>query len=365
VHDARLSVPCATEPWQIHHVRPDGSFALHAEPDADTCMLAIEAERFAPHPRVRFEPGARDLVITLADGAGLAGSVLVPAGFPPQALRALVRFSGSTRTAQVGSDGRFALAGIAEELVAVEIQLLPGEFVVARVADVAARLDAAEHDARLAAIDLRDAVRMLRLGVLLADGTPARGGWARDLRAADSYGQTAFVIEGGAVELLLPAGPADVELCVPGQRLLRVDGVDADRTVVLEPAFEVRCELPADVPLPPGGGLQLTLMPLAWESVQNVSLWRGFETAGWWSPAFGDESTTFDERRELRVPIQQTGTHAVRFHVVTGKPDGGRMSFEIPARDGLQRIELDERSAGETVRVAPDAARYSERLGGG
>jgi hypothetical protein len=63
--------------------------------------------------------------------------------------------------------------------------------------------------------------------------------------------------------------------------------------------------------------------------------------------------------------VQQPGRHEVVFHVVYGSPDGGRMSFQIPASEETRYLELGERDAGAGFRVEPDERQYAERLKGG
>jgi len=268
------------------------------------------------------------------------------------------------REATLGADGAFQLAGLPPGASALSFQLAQGNLELVNVADVAVRDGETNRDPRLERVDLRSSVHRLSVRVHLPDGGPANAGWVRALEEhADEWNVAAFVIEGGLAQLLVHTWPADLVVNVPGFRVVRLAGVQADQEVTLEGAFEVRCELPPDVAFPAGASLQLTLTRAGSSAEgERLQLFRGTTQAGWWNAAFGDESNTFDERRALTLPIQELGTYEANFHVVYGKSGGARMSFDIPASAETRSLALDASAAGRTFRVVPDPAQYAERV---
>jgi len=345
----------------------DGRFAVHEEPPGGALRLLVDNDAYAPSEPVLFAPGARDVRVVLARGGALAGAVLFPEGLGPDAFRIVAALGpDGEREAAPGTDGAFQLAGLPPGTCALSFQLAQGQLELLNVADIVVRDGETTRDPRLERVDLRSAVHRLSVRVHLPDGGPANAGWVRALEAGQDRWQTAaFVLEGGVAQLLVHAWPADLVVNVPGFRVVRLEDVQSDQELTLEGGFEVRCELPADVPLPPGAKLQLTLARVGGSAEgERLQLFRGTAQAGWWSAAFGDESNTFDERRALTLAIQELGAYEATFHVVYGNATGGRMSFDIPASEATRLLDLAESAAGRTFRIAPDPAQYAERLAG-
>lgn len=345
-------------------VQEDGSFASYVEAPADEPLrLAVNSTAHEPFEALEFTPGTAGLEIVLRRGLSLRGSVRVPEGMSPLAIGVLARGAREIDRREIGveASGTFELTGLPPGTCDVEFLLRPTAESVLVVPGV--RVAEGESDPRLVDVDLTQLVRRVRLGVRAADGSPASGGWARLLRADDAQ-QVAFVIEAGVAELLLPAAGADVEVSVPGHRLLEVLGLVGDREVTLASSFRVQCELAPHVVLPPGGELQLRLMPVN-ATRTHCMLFRAHEQAGWFSSAFGSAQNSFDERRVIEVEIQSPGEHEVVFHLVHGRASGGRMSISLNAGGPNTRLVLDESSAGKTFLVEPDAEAYARRLGDG
>jgi len=343
-------------------VREDGRFAAYDEAPEEPLRLVFEAPEFQPVEPLEFTPGTTGLELVLRRGHALRGRVRVPAGMSPLAIGVAAQGPRASDRREVGvqASGEFALAGLAPGTCDVEFTLRPTGERVHVVPGV--RVAAGESDPRLADVDLTRFVRLVRLGVR-AVGGPAAGGWVRVLRA-EPAAQVAFVIEAGVAELLLPAAGADVEVNVPGHRLLEVPGLVADREVTLEASFRVQLELAPHVALPSGGSLQLRLVPAQAGDGFHCSLYRAHEQAGWFSPAFGNDENSFDARRVVEVEVQAPGEHEVVFHLVRGKANGSRLSVSLQAGGANTRLVLDESSAGRTFQVEPEAEDYARQLGG-
>jgi hypothetical protein len=346
-------------------VEADGSFAFYDNPPDSPLRLSVDTDEYQPLDPLPFVAGTSGLEIVLRRGVRLAGTVLAPEGMSPLAFEvtAVGANPRDQRGNGVDASGAFELTGLAPGTYDVEFALRPTSERLLVVPAVLAR-ENGEPDPRLAEVDLRALARRVRLGVHTADGAPAAGGWAHVLGDPDAQ-QVAFVIEGGEAELLVPAAGSDVELSVPGHRLLRLEGLAADREVRLDAAFRVRCELAPDVPLPQGGSLQLRLSPSGPDVLrEHYTLYRAHEQVGWFSAAFGDEGNTFDERRELAVFVQEPGTYDVTFHLVMGSEDGGSISYSVQTDRSCERITLAETSAGETFVLAPERDTYAQLLTG-
>ena len=348
-------------------IEQDGRFAVHEEPPGGALRLTVENDAFMPSAPVEFAPGARELVVVLQRGGALAGTVLFPEGLGSDAFRIVAALGpDGEREATLGADGAFQLAGLPPGTATLSFQLVQGRLELLNVADLAVQDGETNHDPRLERVDLRTAVHRLNVRVHLPDGSPANAGWVRALEEhGDEWNVAAFVLEGGAAQLLVHRWPADLVVNVPGFRVVRLADVQADQEVTLEAAFEVRCELPADVPLPASASLQLTLARVGGSAEgERLQLYRGTANAGWWNASFGDERNTFDERRALSLAIQEPGAYEATFHVVYGKEGGGRMSFDIPASEATRLLDLAASAAGRTFRVVPDPRQYAERLAG-
>jgi hypothetical protein len=371
VERAYTQGPGAEPTWNTAlwgNVEQDGSFVFREAPPAPELRLVVDSsEHLRPAP-IPFVPGTRDLEIVLVAGGALAGSIRVPEGVPASAFQLRASIPGhGPRTAFVEPDGSFVVRGLPAGSVDCAFLILAGSQELLEVQGVTVVDGETRRDPRLQEVDLAEGVRKLAVGVLLPDGSPAQSGWVRTL-GQERPGQTpaAFVIENGAAHVLGRRAPLDLEINVPGFRIVRLAGVERDQQVRLEPAFAVRLVLPADVPLPPAGSsLQVGLERQdegGTSAPGHLNLFRHGQSVGWWSPAFGDESNTFGEGREVLVTVQEPGRYEVRFHVVHGSPDGGRMSFNIPASEATRYLELDERAAGAGYRVEPDRKQYEQRL---
>jgi len=343
-------------------VRADGRFAAYDEAPAEPLRLALDSAEHQPLEPLEFTPGTAGLELVLRRGQALRGRVRVPEGMSPLAIGVVAQGAREVerREVQVQASGEFELTGLPPGSFELEFALRPtGERVLVLPG---VRVAAGENDPRLADVDLTQLVRLVRLGVRAADGAPAAGGWVRLLRA-DGGQQVAFVIEGGVAELLLPASGADVEVNVPGHSLLELPGLAADREVALAASFRVQLELAPHVALPPGGELQVRLVPAQAGGGSQCSLYRAHEQAGWFSTAFGNAQNSFDARRVLELEVQAPGEHEVVFHLVRGSTKG-RLSVTLRSAGPNTRLALDENSAGRTFQVEPEAEDYAQQLGG-
>lgn len=348
-------------------VAADGSFAFYDDPPGVPLRLAPESNAFQPIEPIPFVPGTSNLEIHLREGVTLRGNVLLPAGLPPQAIG--ITASGaeerSRRSTAASGAGVFELSGLAPGSYDVEFSLRPTAESLLVIPGVVARAGDGQ-DPRLVDVDLTALARRVRLGVLASDGTGAQGGWVHVLQSPGGQ-EIAFVIEAGVAELLVPAAGSDVEVSVPGHRLLRIDDLATDREVRLEPAFRVQCELAPEVELPASGSLQLRLLPTspAGNASSNYTLYRGHEQVGWFSTAFGNDENSFSsERRTLEFVVPSLGTYEVVFHLVRGSESGGRISFSLAAAGANARLTLDESSAGATFTVEPEPTEYAQKLAG-
>jgi hypothetical protein len=139
---------------------------------------------------------------------------------------------------------------------------------------------------------------------------------------------------------------------VPGYRSVLLEGVESDREVVLEEAFEVHFVLPPDVPLPESGSLRFGLTR---DDDSSTTFFRGSESLGHLD---GGGVRVFDERRLLTFSIARPGSHELRFDLLYSM-EGATMSFGILAEEP-RRLEIDESAAGATFVVRPDAKRYEK-----
>jgi len=352
-----------------------GHFVRRGEPEGQTLEVRAAApenrpSENAPSAPVRVVAGTRGLEIVLERGGGLRGSLRIPAGIPPRAM--VVEVPGPEglrpRQAQPDASGRFELLGLTPGLVDVAVLLRAGGKRLASIRSVDVVGGEIRDDARLQEIELEGLVRLLRIGVRAADGSPASGGWVRVLGPTEKTGAAvAFVIENGRAEVLGEAAPLDLEINVPGYRLVRLLDVESDREVQLEPAFFVTLALADGVELPPAGArLQVNLVPIGDDLLPaRIELFKGGENAGSWQSVFGDESNAFSPGRELTVAVQRPGPHELRFAVMHGDRSSGMLSLSVNASAESRQLDLQPPDEGRVFRVAPDREAYAKALARG
>ncbi|MFO1078520.1 MAG: hypothetical protein U1E73_12425 [Planctomycetota bacterium] len=259
--------------------RPDGTFEVRGETRPVRHRLNFPAYDHLPIEPVEFRIGQDDIVVTLVAGCDLTAKVLVPEGLGRNAVRGVLvphdqvapepkgePWSRRDRyTAQpFGSeDGIASLRWNAVPSGTYRLEIVAGGMSkpVAVVDDVVLPQPAG-GDPRLAAIDVRDAVRIVKIV-----GTPPDGGAKRYgeglvvflMPQDDDKGWvgTQLPLEGGT--LLVPQGPLELFVTSPSCRPQRFQCTGAEMQLALEPWPTVEVTVGNLPPLPEGVELHLSL----------------------------------------------------------------------------------------------------------
>jgi hypothetical protein len=305
----------------------------------------------------------------LQEGGGLRGSLRMPEGLPWRAL--MITASNpkgrKLQTIQPDASGRFEFLGLAPDRVDVSVMLATENVQLALVEGIEVREGEVRSDPRLEGIELGVSVRRLVIRVRTPSGLPSPRGWVRILSgAANRTSPTGFLIDEGEAHVIGRAVPLDLEIDVPGHRVVRLAGVQSDREVVLEPSLSVRLALPATVELPAGGArLQVHLTPIGDVApVTHMNLIAEGEFVAFMRQPFGDAVGAFADTREVVLELQHAGPHQVGFDLIYTKPDTSFTSVPLPAAAESRLLDVQPEDAGRTSLVAPDPAAYAKALAG-
>lgn len=148
---------------------PAGEFAFEGLPDIEFSywLYAIKSGYLPSSMRGAIEDlAARDIVLSTA--GSIAGLVVVDSTIPLDRLEVLV--DGGVATSLEYGSGHFRLEGLAPGLQTLTIQLKGSEWLVAELQDVLVEAGRSSADPRLQNIDLRGAVRHLRLELVESSG---------------------------------------------------------------------------------------------------------------------------------------------------------------------------------------------------
>lgn len=339
----------------------DGTFAFHGKAPFSEMQLRIEPEGYvAPEP-IPFTPGMRGLEIVVRRGGGLEGSLRPVPGLRFDDVYVSARNEGgdSVGDGTIRSDGSFELTGLPGGVLTVVFGSRPIQGSLLEIPGIATVRGERRRDPRLQDVDLSARLRVLRVAVIQADGQPAASGWVRPVpRDQDPIG---FVIEEGVARVLTRPEPVDLEVNVPGHRIVHLERVTSDQEVALEAAFEVTLRVPDALELPAEGTrleVALTRLDTPWPRPDQLALMRGGRQAGWWSGTFRDGDTAISIDRGVRFAVQETGTFDVTFYLISGSPEGGQIAYGI---DATSDLEIGPNDAGRTFMIEPDPEAYAQR----
>jgi hypothetical protein len=346
---------------------PDGGFAFRQDPPPEALRVRAGSRDHAPAEPIPFVPGTRGLELQLLQGGGLRGSLRMPEGLPRRAL--MITASDpegqQLQTIQPDASGRFEFLGLAPGRVDVSVMLTTENVQLALVEGIEVREGEVRSDPRLEAIELGVSMRRLVIRVRTPSGAPSPRGWVRILSgAAYRTSPTGFLIDEGEAQVFGRAVPLDLEVDVPGHRVVRLAGVESDQEVVLEPSLSVRLALPANVELPPRGArLQVHLTPVGEVApVTHMNLIADGEFIAFVRQPFGDAVGAFADTREVALELQHAGPHQVGFDLIYIEPERGFTL--LPAAAESRLLDVQPKDAGRTFIVAPEPTAYAKALAG-
>lgn len=261
-----------------------GRFSLRAWVGTDELRVRAEAEGSAP-AMLEVHAGGAPVELRLTSSGGIAGFVLVEADWGPHAIEIDCLAEGSTgglQGAPLEADGSFVLRDLVPGSYRVRVRAHEDREPVLEFDALEVRSGEVLRDPRLANLDLRGRVRVLRLRLRVPGNEPLPF-FLYATRAPGAEFRVQWAGGDGETELALAtAAPAlDVRLEIPGFRTVRLERVDGDRDVALEPGIPVRLALEGGLPpLPEGWTLGGYLRPVQSDLVARRGQLPAFDAGG-------------------------------------------------------------------------------------
>jgi hypothetical protein len=238
---------------------PGDHFAIRGWTDAAKLELQVKDTDLLPAAPLRFDRGATDLRLVLQRHGSITATVQHDLPYEQaNLLRTEVIADGDAQarrqswSAGPAAPGRIRinLGALPAGRCTLQVRIAGDPQPLATIAGLEVGHGAA-RDPRLSALDVRGRVRLARMQVLDGAGAPVRGDGTLliDDRAE---GINWVKLHGGFFVVPVASQPVAATIRVPGFREQRVQGIDADRTVRLEPLLELHARLSPELALPSG-----------------------------------------------------------------------------------------------------------------
>jgi len=292
----------------------NGAFELHG--DAPSGTLALNASRtgYRPSERSFVTAGASGVELRLARGGGIEGALLVDARIDPQLVDLRLAWNDGTRsrTRRLGCDpsGAFTVDGLEPRTYSLRALLSERARPLVEIHGIEVRAGEITRDARLAAIDLREHLRPLRVLVTGPDGERVEQGLVSVLapELGEQRWRSQHPVEDGRATVLATEPTLELEISSHGLRTKLVPNVRDDLEVRLESGPALRIRMQTDPPLEAHANLRFELAGRpadVGDEVQHLTqryqpVWRGVQ--------LGRESGT-------RVVLPEIGTWRVHAQV--------------------------------------------------
>lgn len=275
--------------WADHR---QGVFAIYGDMPPGRYRLQIWCGEALPIEPVEFPLGTKDLVVAVDTGTPLAASLLLPEKAPADQVQAKLvptkppvepqpapagegrnrRKQELTTTPQPQSGERHDLQwpAVPNGSYTLELTLPTRKEPILTIPDVVVPPPEG-GDPRLVDIDLRSALRKATIHVFDAEGKPAE----HDMGVVFAFGlpeQSEWqgqIFHDNKVELLLPAGPADLLVAMRGYRPQRATCVGERLDVRLDPWPTIEV-LAGGLQVPPDMQLHVRLTPVADGNANNT-----------------------------------------------------------------------------------------------
>jgi len=285
-----------------------------------------------------FRSGTTDLVLRMLPGAVLAGRVLVDDGISLDALRISLRSrdpdsEGNSWQAGPNPEGQFRWDDLPDGIFDLEVTTDNGGELLYQVEGLQLRAGATNRDPRVEEIDLRGRLTGLHLEFVDSDGQRVREVRIMTLDLEPVQNWYAW---DGEVDIVTLHAPLRLVAYAPGYRSAQLDGVAADREVMMRAGLSL--ELVLDNP---------GVVPAGWE------------VGAWLQPAPGDggdgdgsymqDEATFDSKGVATVAAQSAGTFDLQFYL--GRK-GGHSRWSTGPRT---RIDIAEMAGTQRIQVSIDA----------
>ncbi|MBK9386801.1 MAG: carboxypeptidase regulatory-like domain-containing protein [Planctomycetes bacterium] len=318
----------------------EGRFELYSPEPLARLLIVARSSGYYLERAVEADAGDRDVRIVLQRTASLEGRILVPEGFPPNALHIRRSADGAVRaTTTAADDGRFRFEQCTPGRHGLSFHMFPWPPVLV-LDDLAVDRSERCTDPRLREIDFRSLVTTLRIRALdaRAQALPRQALNLR-LRATEDIVLEITTEDAGRCTIPLPSHLSSVELALPGGPFLTVAVGPGERDVQLEASIELALVLDPAPALPAGVRLLASVIPLD----PDEALVRTGRLA------YG---TIYFREGEARWRVATAGRYALRWsvHAEHAKRSPIELAESVPRALAVQHGSSPQRFA-----VAPPA----------
>ncbi|MEW6071079.1 MAG: carboxypeptidase-like regulatory domain-containing protein [Planctomycetota bacterium] len=336
----------------------DGTFAVRGVFAGERFRLGATAPGYARAER-EFAPGEEGIVLVMPAEGAIAGTILLDEAIPREILRVVLAEMrrGESMTFDIGrraaggrldNEGSFRIGGLSPGTYEAQVRANDGSEPLFTAADIAVRSGETTHDPRLDPLDLRGALFLHRITLVLPD--PAAG-FRGELRygpaGAAKLEQSAWLSE-TRLDLLARAPLLDLDLSAPRFRPERREGVGGEIEIHLRAGILVRLLLRSEARLPePPLHVKAALLPAGGDE----DAWR---LADWSAPAF-------DERRELLLQVSAPGLRKVVWLIERRSAGSSHATGVDLERE--QIVEIQDVPGEQIVEVTLTQAEMDELVG--
>jgi protocatechuate 3,4-dioxygenase beta subunit len=319
-----------------------GRFEIAAWSPGSPLALRANTRDHVRADLVPFDPGAKNVIVTLLRAGRVEGSMrlpegvdarrfevgLAPAGVEPT--RDALGRASVARTSSRRGDGTFELSRVPPGSYTFWLAYTELPTVLFVAGDVLVRSAETTHDARLDPIDVTRLLDVFDLRFLEADGDPvgsASGRW----RVSGSEAWRGFEVDGeGRTRIVADGGILDLDVISRGFAPTRFEGVSSSGDLTLDPALDVSVRIDRDVlPDPERYRTSVVLEPVGWGG--------------------GRTTAELDADGQGRFMSAGPGTYTVRF-VVQRRQGGGRRAERTVADDPPETVTFDVRDGEILIR---------------
>ncbi|MBL8898450.1 MAG: carboxypeptidase regulatory-like domain-containing protein [Planctomycetes bacterium] len=318
----------------------EGRFELYSPEPLARLLVVARSSGYYLERAVEAEAGDRDVRIVLQRTGWIEGRILVPEGFPPNALHIRRSADGAVRaTTTAADDGRFRFEQCTPGRHGLSFHMFPWPPVLV-LDDLAVDRSERCTDPRLREIDLRSLVTALRIRALDTRAEPLpRKGLNLRLRAAEDVVLEISTDDAGRCTIPLPSHLSSVELALPGGPFLSVAVGPGEHDVQLEAPIELALVLDPAPALPPDVQLSASVIPLdADEALVRTG-----------RLAYG---TIYFREGEARWRVATPGRYALRWSVHA--EHAKRSPIEL-AESAPRALAVQHGSSPQRFAVAPPA----------
>lgn len=275
--------PAAAAPLERCRSHASGRFELRGTAPAGPAGLEASERGYANPPPLPFEQGAEGVVLVLPRAGEIVGSLRLPENVPGRSFRVALRRLGSDAptdfkvSAAIGSAGDFRFERLAAGTFDVRVGLREAAAGAAASFDVTGiEVHAGEtvRDARLAAVDVSQLLRLLALDVRDEQDHPVASGRVASV-ASGSTPRVETRLRHGRALLAGPADSFDVEVLAAGFQPLLVAAHPGALALVLKRGLSVHVVAALDHPRDPDAVLDhVTLVPAGAEPAAHAPATR-------------------------------------------------------------------------------------------